>query len=150
MRWILKPCDTPILTRPTRPPQNWSWRRRDAAPVPDTTGTAISCLTTVVLRDAILDFEAYAVVIQSRRHFLPVRLFTMFATLLMAEDEELSTARLAVIGKTEIPTNIVDGVNRDIQQIRRKLGLAEAGFEIIASRRGYTFRRVHTASLVYR
>ncbi len=116
----------------------------------DTTGTAISCLTTVVLRDAILDFEAYAVVIRSRRHFLPVRLFTMFATLLLVEGEELSTARLAVIGKTEIPTNIVDGVNRDIQQIRRKLGLAEAGFEIKASRRGYMLRRVHIASSAYR
>lgn len=90
----------------------------------------------------ILDFEAYAVVIRSRRQFLPVHLFTMFAALLLAEGEELPTLHLYAMAHARTGPDTAYAVNRDVRRLRGDLDLADAGIEIAASRRGYTLRRL--------
>lgn len=95
------------------------------------------CLTTVVLGTAILDFEAYAVVVSAKRHFLPVRRFWIAAALLFAEGEEVPTTVLASAGRDAATQNAHHFVSREVRQLRRKPLSCESGVLITATRHGY-------------
>ena len=142
----------PIATEPpTRPAQNWQWRRREPAPAKcavEAQGhdARPSCVTTVVLPGAILDFEAYAVVVGSERHFLPVQLFWIAAALLFAEGEEVPTTYLASIHRGPSAPNSVHWVSREVRQLRCKVLSSEAGLLVSGTGRGYRLDRLNRSA----
>ena len=101
-----------------------------------------SCLTTVVLGDAILDFEAYAIVIGAERYFLPVRQFWIAAALLFAEGEEVPATYLALISRGALTRNIVHWVSREIRLLKSRVLSGKSGVLVSGTGQGYRLTRI--------
>ena len=146
MRSTPSKSDPALAERPTRPAQNWQRRRREPATadvetMPESQDARPSCLTTVVLGDAILDFEAYAIVIGAERYFLPVRQFWIAAALLFAEGEEVPATYLALISRGALTQNIVHWVSREIRLLKSRVLSCKSGVLVSGTGRSYRLTR---------
>jgi hypothetical protein len=148
MRWTLSKSDpepAPLLTRAL---QNWKWARRDPTKAvveqaATAEGSRPTCLTTVVLNGAILDFEAFALVVGGARHLLSVRLFRIAAALWFAEGEEVSAAYLSTLHpQNASQESMTDMLARDIRRLRAKALSEASGVLVARTAQGYRLDRV--------
>ena len=103
-----------------------------------------------MLGDAILDFEAYAIVIRGERYFLPVRQFWIAAALLFAEGEEVSATYLALISRgVSAPgchgaaiRNVVHWVSREIRLLKSRVLSCKSGVLVLGTGQSYRLTRV--------
>jgi len=96
------------------------------------------CLSTVVLRDVILDFDSLILVIGWRRLFPRVPHFWRATALLFADGEEVSTAQLATIRHSTTLRHASSLVARDIRNMKQELFAHDPRIRITASGRGYS------------
>ncbi len=153
MRWIPSKSDPEPALLLTRALQNWKWARRDPAKAAAEQAAATGdsrpiCLTTVVLNGAILDFEAFALVVGGARHLLSVRLFRIAAALWFAEGEEVSAAYLSTLHpQTASLGSMADMLARDIRRLRAKALSEASGVSVARTARGYRLDRVRAHPL---
>lgn len=122
----------------TRRLQNWKWPRREPVPaVMGLTEPKPICLSTVVLGDVILDFEAVIIVIAGQRMFLKVSHFWIAAALLFAEGHEVSISTLLAIRNGAVLPRARSVISRDIRTMRATVFGRDPRIRVTATGRGY-------------
>ena len=119
MRWIPSKSDKQQLIYPTRPAQRSAKGCRPLVGRNDRTERSASffCVQLIDCGGVVLDFEACALVVGGRRHFLELRQFAAATVLLMAEGDPVSVRRLASICEVNSPNYRRDIVNRIVRQL---------------------------------
>ena len=119
MRWIPSKSDKQQLIYPTRPAQRSAKACRPLVGRNDRTERSASffCVQLIDCGGVVLDFEACALVVGGRRHFLEPRQFAAATVLLMAEGDPVSVRRLASICEVNSPDYRRDIVNRIVRQL---------------------------------
>ena len=95
------------------------------------------CLSTVVLGDVILDFEAVIIVIAGQRMFLKIAHFRIAAALLFAEGQEVSISTLLAIRNGAALPRARSVISRDIRTMKATVFGRDPRIRVTATGCGY-------------